>query len=101
MQTGGGRSHCARHPRKQALIALAIGGVVSELAAAMPHRLILVQAYWIAQRLGYRPRRSIRWADAAAAGARIRAGGWKAYARTRELFAFTAEPVAGAASIDA
>lgn len=50
---------------------------LSELVSALPFRVPLAQLYWLAQRLGYRPR-GLAWADAKAIGAQIRAGGWGA-----------------------
>lgn len=77
---------------------LVAGGIVSEFAAALPHRLIVVQVFWLAQRLGYTPRVARDWPRARALGAAIRADGWKAYDKTRWLFQGDAVPTAKAAS---
>jgi len=71
------------------------GGVVSEFAAAMPHRLIIVQAFWVAQQFGYAPRTARDWTAAKHLGAAIREGGWKAWGPTGVLFAERAGSEAG------
>jgi hypothetical protein len=78
---------------------LVLGGLVSEFAAALPHRLIVVQFFWFAQQVGYAPRKASAWAQARVTGAAIRAHGWKAYDKTRRLFAPDA-PTAAAMVVD-
>lgn len=72
-------------PIRPSIVALGLGGIVSEFAAALPHRLIVVQLFWLAQQMGYEPRRARPWPEAARIGAAIRAKGWKAYDKTRGL----------------
>jgi hypothetical protein len=73
---------------------LGFGGIVSEFAAGFPYRLIVVQVYWLAQQLGFRPRKASAEARARELGAVIRANGWKAYGNTRQLLVPEAPPVA-------
>lgn len=89
-----------RVPFRLSLAVVAVTGIVSEFAAAMPHRLILVQAFWLAQRLGYAPRRARTWDAATVLGESVRSGGWKAYDKTRALFAPLAAPAARTGSLD-
>jgi len=76
-----------RVPIGPALVAAVPAGIVSEFAAALPHRLIVVQLFWLAQQLGYTPRGARPWAEANLLGVAIRANGWKAYDKTRKLVA--------------
>jgi hypothetical protein len=87
-------------PIRPAVIALGLGGIVSEFAAALPHRLIVVQLFWLAQQMGYQPRRARPWSEAAVLGAAIRSNGWKAYDKTRHLLLPDGVPLAtGAADV--
>lgn len=77
--------------RRYRLPIIAFLGYVSEFAAALPHRLFLVQLWWVAERFGHRAARVSAWPAASQMGARIRAEGWKAYPTTYKLF-FTDAP---------
>lgn len=77
---------------RPALAGAVLGGIVSEFAAALPHRLIVVQLFWLAQQLGYAPRRARPWDEARVVGAAIRTRGWKAYEKTRQLVALGPVP---------
>lgn len=89
-----------RVPLRLSLPVVVVTGIVSEFAAAMPHRLILVQAFWLAQQLGYTPRQARSWEAARVLGEGVRARGWKAYDKTRALFAPLVAPARGSVSLD-
>jgi len=82
---------------RPSIVVVALSGIVSEFAAALPHRLIVVQLFWLAQKCGYAPRAARPWAEASHLGAAIRSNGWKAYDKTRKLVA----PEAVAVAVDA
>jgi hypothetical protein len=62
-------------------------GFVSEFASGLPFRLFIVQVSWLAQALGYRPRRVMPWARARKIAAEIHISGWRAYTPVTELMA--------------
>lgn len=67
-------------------------GYLSEFASGLPLRLFIVQVSWLAQALGYRPRRVMPWAQARRIAAEIHARGWRAYAPVAQLMTFDLEP---------
>jgi hypothetical protein len=69
------------------VLLLPLSGTVSEFAAALPYRLIVVQVFWLAQQFGYKPRNANAWSRARVLGGAIRENGWKAYGKTEQLFA--------------
>lgn len=66
-------------------------GYLSEFASGLPFRLFIVQVSWVAQALGYRPRRVMPWARARTIAAEIHASGWRAYQPVAQLMTFELE----------
>ena len=60
------------------LVTLA-AGYISEFVSALPPRLFIVQVYWLALKMGYQPRHTVTWQDAAETARAVGARGWRAY----------------------
>ncbi|MFT4977113.1 MAG: hypothetical protein ACI8S6_003018 [Myxococcota bacterium] len=60
------------------LVTLA-AGYISEFVSAVPSRLFLVQVYWLVLKLGYQPRHTVSWRDAAETARAVGSEGWRAY----------------------
>lgn len=60
------------------LVTLA-AGYISEFVSALPPRLFIVQVYWLALKMGYQPRHTVTWQDAADTARAVGAVGWRAY----------------------
>ncbi|APR87589.1 hypothetical protein A7982_12938 [Minicystis rosea] len=71
--------------RRPIVLLFPIFGYLSELAAGLPFRLIVVQIAWLGRRLGVG--RALPWADAAAIARDIHARGWSAYPKIARLVA--------------
>jgi hypothetical protein len=67
------------------LMVMFVIGFISEFASGLPFRLFIVQVSWLAQALGYRPRRTMRWAEARRIAAQIHERGWRAYSPLRRM----------------
>jgi hypothetical protein len=67
-------------------------GFISEFASGLPFRLFVVQVSWLAQALGYRPRRVMPWAEAQRIATEIHTCGWRAYAPVKRLMTMHFEP---------
>jgi hypothetical protein len=61
---------------------------VAEFASGLPFRLFASQMHLMAQRFGFRPRRTISLEDARKLARQLAAGGWESWALTREMFAW-------------
>jgi hypothetical protein len=73
------------HPK---LIPTAPIAWVAEFASGLPFRLFACQVHLMAQRFGFRPRRTISLQDARKLARQLAAGGYESWALTREMFAW-------------
>lgn len=66
-------------PNPSKLLVTLPAGYISEFVSAFPPRLFVVQVFYLFQKLGYEPVRSLPWHEASRLAARIERDGWKAY----------------------
>jgi len=66
-------------------------GYVSEFTSSLPFRLVIVQMYWLWQKLGLRPKKLSDWSKCCEYALSIQEKGWRGYSVTRELFSYVYE----------